>query len=270
MPTSSTRKPARKASSVRHTRAIQRDRSRHSPAAPPATVIAARLTELVQPAAFATVGLFRSYGLRARLLTLPVMVALVLTMIWRQVSGVLELSRIVQQEVVLWVAPLHVSAQAIEQRRRCLPAQLFRQVLLQVLPKLHAAWPQRQRPLPAALTWGRAHFTRILTFDGSTLDALMRKVGLLRECAQHPLAGRMTAWLYVCSRLPWRVWYEPDAQANDQRCWPHILAALPPGALVLFRSRLPQLPGLRPDDRTAGHLVSPVQRRTSPTASRWA
>ena len=192
MRTPSAGKPARKASSVRHTRAIQRDRSRHPPGAPPAAEITARLTDLVYPAALNTLGEFRRRGLRERVLTLPVMVALVLAMVWRQLSGVAELTRLVQQELVFWVPPLRVSAQALEQRLRCLPAELFRQVFERVLPHLHAAWPQRRRPVPTVIAWAQAHFCRVLACDASTLDALLRKVGLLQERACHPLSGRMT------------------------------------------------------------------------------
>ena len=120
MRTPSVGKPARKASSVRPTRAIQRDRRRHPPSAPPAVEITVRLTELVYPAALNTLGEFRCRGLRERVLTLPVMVALVLALIWRQLSGVAELVRLVQQELVFWVPPLRVSAQALESRLRCL------------------------------------------------------------------------------------------------------------------------------------------------------
>ena len=110
MRTPSAGKPARKASSVRHTRAIQRDRSRHPPSAPPAAEVTARLTELVYPAALNTLGEFRRRGLRERVLTLPVMVALVLALIWRQLSGVAELVRLVQQELVFWVPPRKATA----------------------------------------------------------------------------------------------------------------------------------------------------------------
>jgi hypothetical protein len=44
-------------------------------------------------------------GLRERTLTLPVMVALVLSMIWRQIGSIFDLTRIVQQETLLWVKP---------------------------------------------------------------------------------------------------------------------------------------------------------------------
>jgi hypothetical protein len=219
---------------VRHTRAIQRDRRRHPPSAPPAVEITARLTERVYPAALNTLGEFRCRGLRERVLTLPVRVALVLALIWRQLSGGAELVRLVQQELVFWVPPLRVSAQALEQRLRCLPAELFRQVFERVLPQLHAVWPQRQRPVPTVIAWARAHFSRVLVCDGSPLDALMRKVGLLPGRMSHPLAGRMTALLDLASRLPWRVWFDSDPNAHEQRHWPHLLAAVPAGALLLF------------------------------------
>ena len=70
--------------------------------------------------------------------------------------------------------------------------------------------------------------------DGSTLDALLRKLHLLRGTEKNPLAGRMTALLDLASRLPRQLWYEPDPQASDQRAWPQILAAVPAGALLLF------------------------------------
>lgn len=70
-------------SSVRHTRAIQRDRTQRPLSAPPAEAVVARLTEIVQPATLAQVSYFHRLGLRTRLLTLPVMVALVLSLLWR-------------------------------------------------------------------------------------------------------------------------------------------------------------------------------------------
>jgi hypothetical protein len=91
----------RKASSVRHTRAIQRDRAKHPIPAPPDEQIRERLMEIVQPATLAQVAHFHKLGLRERTLSLIVMVAFVLDMIWRQISGVSEMVRLVQTESVL-------------------------------------------------------------------------------------------------------------------------------------------------------------------------
>ena len=84
------------------------------------------------------------------------------------------------------------------------------------------------------MAWAQRHYRHVLIHDGSTLDALLRKIGLLREAASPPLAGRMTALLDLASRLPRQVWYEEDAQAHDQRGWPQLVAALPTGSLVIF------------------------------------
>ena len=231
---STPKKQTKKTSSVRHTRAIQRDRTKRPPAAPPDEQIVARLAEIIHPATLAQVAHFHQLGLRERVLTLPVMVALVLSMIWRQVSSVCELTRLVHKELILWVPAVKISQQAFSERLCTLPAALFLRVLLAVLPLLQQRWPQRQRPLPAEIVWAQAHYSQVLVFDGSTLDALVRKIGLLRDAAIHPLAGRMTALLDLCSRLPAQIWYDPDADAHDQRFWPRILAELQAGALVLF------------------------------------
>lgn len=225
----------KKRSSVRHTRAIQRDRSKRPTSAPPAEAVVARLTEIVHPATLAQVRYFHDLGLRARLLTLPVMVGLVLGLLWRQLGGVSELVRVVQTEAVLWVPPLRdLTQQALAQRLRSLPAALFARVLQTVLPVLHARWCERQRPLPPVVAWAQARYTAVLVADGSTLDALLRRIGLLREAVKAPLAGRMLALLDLAARLPRRVWYEADPQAHDARFWDRLVAALPTGALVMF------------------------------------
>src|SRR3990170_480883 len=95
-----TKQPAKKPSSVRHTRAIQRDRSKRPTVAPPEPVVADRLTEVIHPATLAQLEHFRTLGLRERVLTLPVMVALVLSMIWRQIGAGAELVRLLNTEGV--------------------------------------------------------------------------------------------------------------------------------------------------------------------------
>jgi hypothetical protein len=225
----------KKPSSVRHTRAIQRDRGKRPLAAPPDEQINARLTELVQPATLAQVAYFHELGLRERLLTLPIMMGLVLSMIWRHVGEVGPLIRLIRTESQLWVTPRRLTQQAFSQRLRTLPAELFLNVLLAILPQLAQRWHERDhRPLPPELEWARQQFTDVLAVDGSTLDALLRRAGLLRDLETHPLAGRMTALLSVLSRLPHQVWYEADPHTHDQRFWMQIVEAVPAGCLLLF------------------------------------
>ena len=227
-------KKPKKPSTVRHTRAVQRDRRTQPSIAPSAPQVEARLAELIHPATLAQVAAFRERGLRGRVLTLPVMVAFVLSLVWRQLGSVAEAVRVLAQEGLLWADPLAVSPQAVSQRLRRFPAALFERVLLEALPAMHARWQARQRPVPPVLARAQRRFGAVLALDGSTLDAVLHKVGLLRAAPTGALAGRIAALLDVVTHLPRQVWYEADQRANDQRFWERALAAVPPGALLLF------------------------------------
>src|SRR5258707_4175276 len=206
-PPEDVQKKKRKTSSVRHTRAIQLDRSKRPAAAPPDEQIVARLTEIVHPATLLQLDYYRQLGLRERVLTLPVMVALVLGLIWRQIGGVSELVPLVQQDDMLWLPRLKVSQQAVSERLASLPAELFLRLLTAILPLMQQRWQARQRNLPPEVAWAQGPYTQLGIVDGSTLDGLVAKLRLLREAPGTPLAGRMTALLDLASRLPRRIWY---------------------------------------------------------------
>ena len=239
-------KRPRKASSIRHTRAIQKDRVGQPIAAPTDEQIKERIEEIVHPATLAQVSYFHRLGLRERTLSFVVMVAFVLEMIWRQIGSVSMLTRIVQKEAILWEQPRKVSQQAMSQRLTSLPARLFLRVLLDILPVMRERWMARERPLAPELAWAAERYRAILAVDGSTLDALIRKIGLLQDAPENPLAGRMSALLDLCTRLPEKIWYEKDPKAHDQRFWIDILSVFTPWQPAHFRQRLRQLRDVYP------------------------
>jgi hypothetical protein len=233
--TPATKKPKRAKSTVRHTRAVARDRTKHPISAPPAEALVARLEEIVHPATLQQVRYFYDLGLRERILTLPVMVGLVLGMLWRQLGSVSELTRLVQTELVLWVPPLpKLTQQALANRLQTLPAELFQRVLAAVLPVMHERWHARHRPLPPEVAWAQAHYRRFLIADGSTLDALLRKLKLLADGTKVSLGGRMLALLDGTTRLPIQVWFESNPTTHDQRFWAPVQAVLCAGDLLLI------------------------------------
>jgi hypothetical protein len=59
--------------------------------APSNEAIEAHLSDLLKPLVHHQLGYYRQLGLRARILGLPLMVAAVLTLLWRQVPSVREL-----------------------------------------------------------------------------------------------------------------------------------------------------------------------------------
>ena len=172
--------------------------------------------------------------MRSRLLPLSVMVAIVVSMIWRQLGGGTEVSRLLATEGLLWVPVLQVTQQAISLRLRVFPSTLFLGVLNALLPVLRKRSKNRQRPLPEPLAWAKERYTNVLAADGSTLDAVTKHVGLQRDKDSHPLAGKMMALLDVCSWLPFELWYDEKASTHDQRFWPQLLNAIPTGSLLLL------------------------------------
>lgn len=155
----SQRKTAEKRSTVRHTRAIQQDRRKRPLAAPPDAHIEARLRELLLPAIEAERAHFKALGLRERHLPLLVMVAIVISLIWRQLgSSGSEIARLLRSEGLLWVPVLQVTQQAISERLRTFPPELLWGCLQHLISVLQARAQARQRPSrpcwrgPAAIT----------------------------------------------------------------------------------------------------------------------
>lgn len=191
----------RKRSSVRHTRAVQRAYTTRQNATPPDDQIAERLTEVVPLATLGQVATFPQMGLRARLLTLPVILAFGVSLIWQQLGSVCEAVRVLPHAGMRWCTPLQVSQQASEQRLKGLPAALVHAVLREVLPPMQPCWAERTHPLLPELVWARQHFTAVLALDGSRLDQRLRTCGLLREGSGPVLGGGRAALLDGCGHL---------------------------------------------------------------------
>ena len=180
--------------------------------------------------------------MRDRLLTLPVMVAVAISLIWQQIGSASELLRVLTQEGILWVSPLRISQQALSKRLLNFPAELFERVLLDIVPRVQNRWQARARPVPPEVAWAQQRFGRLLIFDGSTLDVLLRKLKALRPLPKAPLAGRMGALLDLGSRLPVRLWYDADAQGNDYQFLERLRGALRPKDLIVFDMGLRNYP----------------------------
>jgi hypothetical protein len=111
---------------------------------------------------------------------------------------------------------------------------LFYRVLMEILPQMQQRWQTRKRPLSKAMAWALERFSDVGVLDGSTLDALLRKVDLLREGEGPVLAGRIAALVSAASWLPRQIWYEEDSHAHDQTFWERAIQRLEKGALLLF------------------------------------
>ena len=155
----------------------------------------------------------RQLGLRDRILTLPLMVAAVLTILWRDVAGVRELTRMLSREGFLWCDRLQVSQQALSKRFLTFPAYLFERVFKEILPLLEEKWHSRNsRPLPESVQFTLTKFEKIWIADGSTLEALFKKLKSLEDVPKSQLAGKIGVVIDLMTRLPVEIWKSRKSQ----------------------------------------------------------
>lgn len=202
---------------------------------PPDEKVLEWMESVVHPAVYGQLATYHEMGLRTRILSLPVMVAFVLGMLWRHLGSVREGVRVMREEGMLWQDAIEsVSPQAMLQRMSHLPAELLRNILLECQPEMQRRAHERTRPLPAAIEWSRHHFKSVWAFDGTVLDGLLRKCGLLQKEKKGVLAGKLGTVLDVVTQLPVALWYRENSRDQDQTFWPELLHLVESDILLLL------------------------------------
>ncbi len=173
------------------------------------------LIELLSPSVYNQQAYYQSLGMRNRILSLPLMVAAVLTMLWARVPSVIELTRLLKREDLLWAKSVTVTRQAVSQRFLEFPSSVFERVLKDVLGVLKEHWAERSRPVAPSIAYGLQSFEHIWAADGSVLEALFRKLDSLKEKPVGQLAGKICTVIELGSQLPVEVWFNDDGKAHD-------------------------------------------------------
>ncbi len=207
-------------------------RRTHVPA-PTDAEIEQRLNDLVKPAVYAEHDDYRQLGYRNRLLGLPVMMALILALIWRRIPGVCTLQRMLSRERILWTMPTKVSQPALSERFLTFPAAVVERVLYRVLARLPERQAGRTRPLPPHLVAIQARFAAAYAVDGTTREALFRKLDTLHGAPEAPLAGHLAAAVDLISHQPAKRWWADDPATNDKALAPALVRWLVPNVLLV-------------------------------------
>ena len=197
--------------------------------------ISQQLEELIKPCVYSQLAYYRSLGMRARILGLPLMLAAVLTLVWRQVPSVRELNRMLARENLLWAKASSVSQQALSQRLLTFPADLFEGVLTELLVTLNQRWSQREkRPLPLSVAHASQNFEQLWIVDASTLEALFRKLKSLEDSNLGKLGGRICAVVDLKTRYPIQTWFNERPYAHESNFIPNLLELVTPKTLLLL------------------------------------
>lgn len=198
-------------------------------------VIAKQLEELVKPAVYAQLGYYRQLGLRERILTLPLMVAAVLTLVWRQVPSVHELTRMLAREDLLWSRAVNVSQSSVSERFLSFRWPLFERVVKAAVPVIEERFQHRQqRPLPIGVAFAQRHFEHLWIVEDSTLEALFRKLDVLQDVPLGQVAGKIEVGIDLVRRLPMPVWFDSNPYASESSFCSRLLKCIQANSLVLL------------------------------------
>jgi hypothetical protein len=173
----------------------------------------------------------RRIRLRPRLLTRPVMVALIVSLVWRRMPAVAEVQQVVTRDGWLGMAPLQVSPQALTNRLDGLPAALLGPLCTEVWVRVQAPPPPPLPPPRWAPVGERVPLLALV--DGSPLEALRTKAPIRRPREGLGLAGKMMVRVDAFRPRPLWQLYTAEAPANDPRVAAASLAVLPVGGLVV-------------------------------------
>lgn len=201
--------------------------------APSNEEIEARLRDWLTPGTYANLKTVKdkTRQLRDRVLTLPVMVAIVLSLVYRQMSGLSEVLRVLEQEGLMWAEAQSVSKQALSNRLRTLPAGLFAQLFEQVIARMQQ---QRQAVMvPPEWQVVQQRFGAVWLADGSTLEAVAKRLDSLPAPASG-LGGKMMMIVEAFCHRPVAAWYSANAHAHDQNWCDALIERLPKGGLLIF------------------------------------
>jgi len=194
-----------------------------------------KLRSLLTPALFAPGRMPGAWKLRNRLLTLPAMMAIVVSLVWRQIPSLTEVLRVLAREGLLWQPMLTVSRQALSKRLARLPVALFAGLFDQVVRAIQKS--QSRQPAPPApspvLASVRQRFSALWIADGSTLEALKKKLGELKQ-QKVTLGGKILMVVDAWTHQPIKTFYTPNAKANDRTFVDSLIQLLPAGGLLIF------------------------------------
>ncbi len=208
---------------------------------PPIEEIQQELMRQLTPATFAQARRGHSpLNLRDRILNLPAMCAIVISIVMRQISSLGEVVRMLAEEQLLWLEATKVSVSALSKRFEKLPASLFanvfeQMVAAQTLRRREAAKAAEQSPSTTVHRFAALEklYGVIWIADATTLERLRKATTALRATVATALGGKLLVIVDAIRHLPITAFFDPKAQANERRFNDRILAAIPVGGLMI-------------------------------------
>lgn len=176
----------------------------------------------------------RGESLRSRVLTFPVMVTLVLSLVYRQFPSLREILKELELQGLWWIEPTKVSVSALSKRLRTIPAKLFVELWSSVRERLASREVEVTADLCPQSQKLRQTFSAIWLADGSTLEELRRRLKIRCVEVESKLAGKLMMVVELTTLQPVQMQYGLNPQSNDKVYSDWLLSELPPRGLMVF------------------------------------
>jgi hypothetical protein len=195
--------------------------------------ITKKIFELLEPKMFTSLKYLQGNHekiMRDRLLSLPVMVALMVSIVYRQIASLSEAVRVLKEEGLLWIELLKVTKQAVSKRIMNVPAEIFAILLKGVLEKA----AEKAEKIQVEEKWEkvREKFSAVWIADGSTLEQIRKNMKISQE-EKSKLGGKIMMVVEAFTQRPVTLWYTENDKSNDKRWCEELAAKLPENGLMI-------------------------------------
>jgi hypothetical protein len=214
---------------------------RTQPPGPSIAKLETQLYRILSPIAFTPLRTLEAAPvLRDRILTLPVMTAVVFSLVLRGIASLREAQRLLLSEGLMWAKLQSLGHSALSERLRTLPAEVFEQMLQTLIAHYQSHAVRASTPPQTLEPWQQrvaGAFTVVWTSDASTLDAMRRTTTWMRQNAEAPgdrLGGMMHAVVESFTSAPVSIVHQPDSQGDELDAIAHLLRILPEQGLVVL------------------------------------
>ena len=156
----------------------------------------------------------KSSVFRTRKLDLLVVMAIILSLVYRQINSLTEVVRILNLRGLMWTKAIKVSKQAVSKRLQTIPAQLIADIFSKAVESM-----QNNQNLSDVVSEKyktvTKSFSAIWIADASTLEALKRKLNIFQNKKQI-LAGKIMMIVQMFSHHPIKLWYSQNSRDNEK------------------------------------------------------
>lgn len=211
-------------------------RARNNMPIPPIEEIQRRISKSLTPNSFAAARMrSKELGLRERILTLPLMVCFVLSLVCRRIPSLSELLRVCEREGLFDFAPIKITKQSLSKRLCKLPAELFCTVFNEALRELQSQEQEiKDLAVSEVLDGIREKFPSAYIADGSTLEALRKRLKEQTDNSVVELGAKMMCLINLYTKSAVRAFYTERAKANDKSFIEEILGYLSQSSIIVF------------------------------------